>query len=353
VQQCVEQAAADLTVATTLMEARLIVGPKTLFEAMREAVGPKRIWSPQEFFAEKRREQIARHHRYHDTGYNLEPNVKGSPGGLRDIQMIGWVAKRHFGVKTFDELVEHNFLSPGQLRRLKGGQAREGTAIVISRRFLPQGQCPETEVETFLADGVHLVKGPIPFLTRLGAEGGPVGTNQPAQDVGLFGQGGLQHRGPFRQEFFEPNQAILDLAVGQLPVQGIAKQRASAQPFVEGGYRHIAGIGQLNDRDGTLDPLLAANSWRACHLVDNTAIRQRNYVRFTTDDAPGVIGRIGSCFGDQNVSIQSIVQFDASDAGAEIVVITHEVSNGAMQAALTAITALPEVRGIAAHLGCL
>ena len=116
---------------------------------------------------------------------------------------------------------------------------------------------------------------------------------------------------------------------------------------------NIAGIRQLNDSDGNLDPLLAASSWRACHLVDSSAIHQRNYVRFTTDDAPGVIGRIGSCFGDQGVSIQSIVQFDASDAGAEIVVITHEVSNGAMQAALTAITALPEVRGIAAHLGCL
>jgi homoserine dehydrogenase len=47
------------------------------------------------------------------------------------------------------------------------------------------------------------------------------------------------------------------------------------------------------------------------------------------------------------------VQFDASDAGAEIVVITHEVDNGAMQSALNAITALPEVRGVAAHLGCL
>ena len=116
---------------------------------------------------------------------------------------------------------------------------------------------------------------------------------------------------------------------------------------------NIAGIRQLNDSDGNLDPLLAASSWRACHLVDQSAMRQRNYVRFTTDDAPGVIGRIGSCFGDQGVSIQSIVQFDASDAGAEIVVITHEVSNGAMQAALSAITALPEVRGIAAHLGCL
>ena len=116
---------------------------------------------------------------------------------------------------------------------------------------------------------------------------------------------------------------------------------------------NIAGIRQLNDNDGNLDPLLAASSWRACHLVESNAIRQRNYVRFTTDDAPGVIGRIGSCFGDQGVSIQSIVQFDASNAGAEIVVITHEVSNGAMQAALSAITALPEVRGVAAHLGCL
>jgi len=116
---------------------------------------------------------------------------------------------------------------------------------------------------------------------------------------------------------------------------------------------NIAGIRQLNDSDGNLDPLLAASSWRACHLVESGRIRQRNYVRFTTEDAPGVIGRIGSCFGDQGVSIQSIVQFDASDAGAEIVVITHEVDNGSMQSALNAITALPEVRGVAAHLGCL
>jgi len=116
---------------------------------------------------------------------------------------------------------------------------------------------------------------------------------------------------------------------------------------------NIAGIRQLNDSDGKLDPLLAASSWRACHLVESGRIRQRNYVRFTTEDAPGVIGRIGSGFGDQGVSIQSIVQFDASDAGAEIVVITHEVDNGAMQSALNAITALPEVRGVAAHLGCL
>ncbi len=123
VDQCFEQARADLTVATTLIEARLLDGPPALFEAMQTAIGPGRVWPPREFFEEKRREQIERHHRYHDTAYNLEPNVKASPGGLRDIQMIGWVAKRHFGVATLGELVEHRFLTQGQLRRLNEGQA--------------------------------------------------------------------------------------------------------------------------------------------------------------------------------------------------------------------------------------
>ena len=65
-------------------------------------------------------------------------------------------------------------------------------------------------------------------------------------------------------------------------------------------------------------------------------------MRFKTKDAPGVIGNVGSCFGQRNVSIQSIVQFNASDAGAEIVVITHEVSQRQMNEALDAIQALPE-----------
>jgi [protein-PII] uridylyltransferase len=121
--QCREEASADLTVATTLMEARLLAGPEALFTAMQDIIAPENMWPSDQFFEEKRKEQIVRHHRYHDTAYNLEPNVKGSPGGLRDIQMIGWVAKRHFGASTLAELVEHNFLSPGQLQRLEDGQA--------------------------------------------------------------------------------------------------------------------------------------------------------------------------------------------------------------------------------------
>ena len=139
IAQCFEQASADLTVATTLMEARLLAGPADLFDAMQKTIATDKMWPSTEFFAEKRKEQIARHHRYHDTAYNLEPNVKGSPGGLRDIQMIGWVAKRHFGAATLAELVSHRFLTTGQLTRLEEGQAflwriRFGLHILTGRR---------------------------------------------------------------------------------------------------------------------------------------------------------------------------------------------------------------------------
>ena len=139
VVQCREEASGDLTVATTLMEARLLAGPQTLFDAMQEVISPDIMWPSDLFFEEKRKEQIVRHHRHHDTAYNLEPNVKASPGGLRDIQMIGWVAKRHFGAATLAELVEHRFLTPGQLQRLEDGQAflwriRFGLHILTGRR---------------------------------------------------------------------------------------------------------------------------------------------------------------------------------------------------------------------------
>ena len=137
--QCREEAAADLSVATTLMEARLLTGPAHLFAAMQDIIAPEHMWPSDRFFEEKRKEQIVRHHRYHDTAYNLEPNVKGSPGGLRDIQMIGWVAKRHFGAATLAELVSHDFLTPVQLQRLEEGQAflwriRFGLHILTGRR---------------------------------------------------------------------------------------------------------------------------------------------------------------------------------------------------------------------------
>lgn len=122
VSECHEESVADLTVATTLMESRFLDGQRFLFEQMREAVGPSQTWDSREFCEAKLQEQSARHHRYHDTAYNLEPNIKGSPGGLRDIQVVGWVAKRHFGADTFHQLHQLGFLTGYEYRKLLAGQ---------------------------------------------------------------------------------------------------------------------------------------------------------------------------------------------------------------------------------------
>lgn len=97
VQQCAEEARADLTVITTLMECRTICGPDSLRQRMLQVTGSAHMWPSKEFFLAKRHEQQRRHAKYNDTEYNLEPNVKGSPGGLRDIQTILWMARRQFG----------------------------------------------------------------------------------------------------------------------------------------------------------------------------------------------------------------------------------------------------------------
>ncbi len=121
-EDCIEQAGADITVATNLMESRLLLGDAALFQRMREVTDQSRLWPGRAFFEAKWAEQIERHRKYNDTAYNLEPNVKEGPGGLRDIQMVGWVAKRHFGVETLGELVERGFLSREEYHALIKGQ---------------------------------------------------------------------------------------------------------------------------------------------------------------------------------------------------------------------------------------
>ena len=122
VAECVSEAAGDVTVMTNLMEARLLAGDAALFERMRAATGPDRVWDSQAFFTAKTEEQQARWHKYGDTAYNLEPNIKENPGGLRDIQMIGWVAKRHFAATTLHELVTQGFLIEPEYQALIEGQ---------------------------------------------------------------------------------------------------------------------------------------------------------------------------------------------------------------------------------------
>ncbi len=117
-EECVRLGKADITVATSLMEARLLVGSSALVERMRKLTGPEHLWPSRAFFEAKVEEQRVRYHKYDDTAYNLEPNIKEGPGGLRDLQMIGWVAKRHFGANTLHDLVVYGFLTEGEYGEL-------------------------------------------------------------------------------------------------------------------------------------------------------------------------------------------------------------------------------------------
>jgi len=156
--------------------------------------------------------------------------------------------------------------------------------------------------------------------------------------------------------------------VGQVMFYGPGAGAGPTASAVVADILNIAGIRQVGGAEAGLDPLLAASSWRRCALVDGSSSRHRNYVRLHTRDEAGVIGRIGSCFGEAGVSIQSIVQFPAqgdgqtpavaaagpaSEPAAEIVVITHEVQESHFRQALAAIEALSEVKAIAACLRTL
>ena len=155
--------------------------------------------------------------------------------------------------------------------------------------------------------------------------------------------------------------------VGQVMFYGPGAGAGPTASAVVADILNIAGIQHVsgNQVQAPLDPLLAANSWRTCRLVDSSLTSHRNYVRLQTSDQPGVIGKIGTCFGEAGVSIQSIMQFEQAGgaigaglqglapADAEIVVITHEVSEARFRAALTDIAALEEVAAVAACLRTL
>lgn len=137
--ECVIEATADITVATNLQEGRLLYGPVELFDKQRELCAADKIWSSKDFFQAKLDEQVSRHEKYDDTAYNLEPNIKESPGGLRDIQVIGWVAKRHFGVDTLKELINDEFITEKEYQSIHEGQAflwkvRFGLHVIAGRR---------------------------------------------------------------------------------------------------------------------------------------------------------------------------------------------------------------------------
>ncbi len=122
IEQCRQEALKDITVTTSLMESRTLVGPEALRDAMIESTQNADVWPAKSFFEAKRDEQVARHDKYYDIDYALEPNVKTSPGGLRDIQTIAWIAKRYYKANTLGDLVGLGFLTEQEYAQLVEGE---------------------------------------------------------------------------------------------------------------------------------------------------------------------------------------------------------------------------------------
>lgn len=125
VADCSQLAVQDITVFTSLSEARLLIGPHAAGETLRQALAPEHMWDSSTFFDAKAQEQQQRHARFQDTAYQLEPNVKEGPGGLRDLHTIFWVLRRHAGRVRLSDLVQAGYLT-----------AAERTSLLTARHFL-------------------------------------------------------------------------------------------------------------------------------------------------------------------------------------------------------------------------
>ncbi|HEC58432.1 MAG TPA: [protein-PII] uridylyltransferase [Methylophaga sp.] len=118
IQECRQQAEEDITIATNLLETRLLSGDKALYAALQQLTINHKTWDTSRFYQEKKQEQLQRHLKYNDSINNLEPNIKESPGGLRDLQVISWVAQQHFDVKDIKGLKQKGFLANSEFQRL-------------------------------------------------------------------------------------------------------------------------------------------------------------------------------------------------------------------------------------------
>lgn len=116
VDECLTESAADITVQTSLLEARLVTGNRKLFRFLQDRC--KAAINPQAFFQAKTLEMRQRHVKYEDTPYSLEPNCKESPGGLRDLQVILWVAKAAGLGDSWRKLAERGLITSTEARQL-------------------------------------------------------------------------------------------------------------------------------------------------------------------------------------------------------------------------------------------
>jgi [protein-PII] uridylyltransferase len=111
VKQCLQLARQDITVATNLMESRLLCGNHDYYSEIYQKTAPDKMWNAEKFFKAKMDERNQRYAKFNGSSYDLEPNIKSSPGGLRDIQLIAWIAERSYYPKSVFELITQKLIT--------------------------------------------------------------------------------------------------------------------------------------------------------------------------------------------------------------------------------------------------
>jgi [protein-PII] uridylyltransferase len=122
IAECRQQAEDDITIATNLLETRLLCGEHALYTSLEQLTINHKTWDTRRFYQQKKQEQLQRHLKYNDSINNLEPNIKESPGGLRDLQVINWVAQQHFDVSDLQGLNQKGFLASSEYNQLEKAQ---------------------------------------------------------------------------------------------------------------------------------------------------------------------------------------------------------------------------------------
>jgi [protein-PII] uridylyltransferase len=120
---CRDLASADVAVFTNLIDARRLAGASTLSDALAKLVDDPAIWPPAAYLAAKRAEQAGRFARFNDTTYNLEPNLKDGPGGLRTLDLLRWLGRRITRAAGFDAMVTQGVLDPTERAALDRSEA--------------------------------------------------------------------------------------------------------------------------------------------------------------------------------------------------------------------------------------
>ena len=118
---CVREAAKDVTVQTSLLEARLVAGSEACFLRLQASL--EAVLDPKAFYVAKTLELRQRHNKFENTPYALEPNCKESPGGLRDLQVILWVACAAGLGNSWDELAHNGLATAFEIRQIKANEA--------------------------------------------------------------------------------------------------------------------------------------------------------------------------------------------------------------------------------------